>query len=168
MKKTIFLCGFMGCGKTTVGKLLADKLEVPFYDLDEYIVQNEGMEISRIFAEKSEQYFRRVETEALKVLSAKGGCVIATGGGAMLSEENTEIALDNGICVYIDTPFEVCYTRIKDDMGRPIAANSSVSELEERYFFRMPVYKKHSSFSVDGNASPKEISDEILSIMKRA
>ena len=74
-KKTVFLCGFMGCGKSTVGKLLAHKLGCGFTDMDNYIVEKQGMPIPQIFAEKGEDYFRDAETDAVRELSEKAGVI---------------------------------------------------------------------------------------------
>ena len=163
--KTIFLCGFMGCGKTTVGRITAKKLGYEFYDLDAYIEKNEGMKISEIFENHGEGYFRELESKAIAHFNNKSG-VVATGGGAMLSEKNAEIANSSGITVFIDTDFEICYDRIKDDSRRPIAFNSTREQLLERFNTRFTLYKAHSKVSCDGNKSPIEIADEIISVCR--
>ena len=122
--RSVYLCGFMGCGKTTVGKILAEKLDCGFYDMDEYIVEREKMKIPQIFAEKGERYFREAETAAIRELSESKG-IIACGGGAMLKKENAAIASENGVIVYIDVPFEECYSRISGDNNRPIVMSNT-------------------------------------------
>ncbi len=159
--KPIYLCGFMGCGKSTIGKLLAKKLGKEFIDLDEYIEKLEGMKISEIFDKKGEAYFRQRESEALSSLPASTG-VVATGGGTLLKKENGDIAKSVGTSVYIDTPFEVCYERIKGDESRPIAYSSTKEQLLERYNQRKPLYIENSDFSVNGNNAPMQIVNEIL------
>lgn len=159
--KAIYLCGFMGCGKSTVGKILAKNLGCDFFDMDEYITEKEGMKIPQIFAEKGESYFRTVETEAIRELAEKGG-VIACGGGAMLKKENAAIASEAGTVVYIEVPFEVCYSRISGDRNRPIVMNNTKEELEFIYDSRVPVYKQNSAVTVSGNGSAKEIADRII------
>ena len=160
--KAVYLCGFMGCGKTTVGKILAEKLGADFYDMDEYIVEREKMKIPEIFAEKGEKYFRETETAVIKELAEKKG-IIACGGGAMLKRENAEIAAENGIVVYIDVPFEVCYGRISGDNNRPIVMSNTKEELEFIYDSRIPLYRENSSVTVSGNGTSEEISERILS-----
>ncbi|MBR6336280.1 MAG: shikimate kinase, partial [Ruminococcus sp.] len=115
----IFLCGFMGCGKTTVGRIVAKVSGRAFIDLDEYIEEAAGITIPEIFERYGEPHFRALETEALGLLS-ESYSVIATGGGALLSAQNSCIASKNGLVVFIDTPFEMCYDRICDDPHRPI------------------------------------------------
>lgn len=151
----------MGCGKTTVGVLLAQKLGCEFYDMDEYIVQREKMKIPEIFAEKGEKYFRETETAAIKELAEKHG-VIACGGGAMLKKENAEIASEKGIVVYIDVPFEDCYSRISGDKNRPIVMSNTKEELEFIYDSRVPLYKEHSGLTVSGDGSVIDITDRII------
>lgn len=159
--KPVYLCGFMGCGKSTIGRQLAKKLGREFIDLDEYIEQREGMKISQIFADKGEPYFRQRESEALADIPHSVG-VIATGGGALLSKENADIARGIGTVVYIEVPFEICYERIKGDRSRPIAFNSTEDELHERYDQRHVLYSEHSDIAVDGSGTPLQIVSEIL------
>lgn len=159
--RPVYLCGFMGCGKSTVGRQLAKKLGREFIDLDEYIEQREGMKISQIFAEKGEPYFRKIESKALADIPNSVG-VIATGGGALLSKENAKIAQEIGTVVYIEVPFEICYGRIKGDKSRPIAFNSTEEQLRERYDQRHILYSDNSDISVDGSGTPLQIVTEIL------
>ena len=162
--KPIFLCGFMGCGKSTAGKLLAQKLSCKFTDMDDYIVEKQGMSIPDMFAQKGEDFFRAAETQAVKELSSETG-VIACGGGAMLKKINSEIANESGIVVYIDIDFENCYNRIKDCKNRPIVMNNTKEQLNDIYNGRVPVYKEHSAFSVDGNGSPEEVAQRIYGLI---
>lgn len=162
----VYLCGFMGCGKTTVGRLLARKLGKNYTDLDIYIVEQEGMTIPEIFEKRGEPYFRKLETEGLVKLAEAGG-VIATGGGALLSDKNGETAKSAGLVIFIDTPFETCYARIKDDPNRPIAFNSTKVQLKERFDYRRPLYLKNSHHSVSGKGNPMSIVNRIIDIYKK-
>lgn len=159
--RPVYLCGFMGCGKSTVGQLLAKKLGKEFIDLDDYIEDREGMSIPDIFAQKGEGYFRQRECEALADLPSSVG-VVATGGGTLLKKENGDLAKSLGTVVYIDAPFELCYDRIKDDPHRPIAASSTKEQLLERFEQRKPLYLENSEFSVDGTGTPMMIVNEIV------
>lgn len=166
MSKTVYLCGFMGCGKTTAGKVLAGKLECPYTDMDEYIEKKQGMKIPEIFAEKGEEYFRECETKAVTDLGKSGG-VIACGGGAMLKKINADAASETGTVVYIDTPFETCYKRIEGDRNRPIVMANTKESLEELYNTRKTLYTAHSRFKADGSGTPEEIAEEIAEFLKK-
>lgn len=163
--KTVFLCGFMGCGKSTIGKVLAAKLGCGFVDMDNYIVEKQGMSIPQMFSEKGEDYFRNAETDAVRELSSKPG-VIACGGGAMLRKVNAEIANSAGTVVFIDVPFESCYERISGDKNRPIVANNTKEELNLIFDGRAPIYRENSAVTVDGSGSPTEIAERIASLLK--
>ena len=158
--KPVFLCGFMGCGKTTIGELLAKRLGTSFIDLDDNIEEQEGMTIPEIFAQKGEPYFRERESRALAELPVSAA-VVATGGGTLLRRENGDLAKSLGTVVFIDTPFEVCYERIKDDPHRPIAASSTKEQLKDRFEQRRPLYTENSEFAVNGSAAPIQIVNEI-------
>lgn len=159
--KPVYLCGFMGSGKSTVGRLLAKKLGKEFIDLDDYIEEQEGMSIPEIFEKKGEPYFRQKESDALADLPNSAG-VVATGGGTLLKKENGDRAKSLGTVVYIDTPFDLCYGRIKGDKNRPIAYSSTEQQLKERYEQRKPLYIENSEFSVDGTGTPMQIVNSIL------
>ena len=113
-KRNIILCGFMGCGKSTVGALLAKKTGMSFIDLDAYIEKKEKMTISRIFADKGEEYFRELERQAVKELSEKNGMVIAAGGGTLTFQENVDVFRKTGRIILLDLPVEAISERLKD------------------------------------------------------
>ncbi len=161
--KTIFLCGFMGCGKTTVGKLLAQRSSRIFADMDTYIEDYEHKTIAEIFAGEGEGHFRALEREAVERL-APSGYAVATGGGCMVDPRNAEAAkAGGGTVIFIDTPFESCYERIKGDKRRPLAASSTREELLARFEARRPAYLAAADHIVDGSGSPVEICELILS-----
>ena len=162
----VFLCGFMGCGKSTVGVLLAKNLGCSLLDTDELIVKREGMTIPEIFEKKGEPYFRELEKQVVSELSG-GKAVVSCGGGTMLSDENAKAAREKGTVVYIDTSFESCYERIKDDSNRPIAASRTKEQLLDLYNTRAVKYRSNSDCSVDGEGSPMEIAAAIQSIVKK-
>jgi shikimate kinase len=118
------------------------------------------MTIPEIFEQKGEPYFREKETEALAAFGDIGG-VVATGGGALLSDKNGETAKKSGMAVFIDTDFDVCYDRIKDDPHRPIAASSTREQLKARFDDRKPKYQAHSHFTVSGGYPPLVIAVKI-------
>lgn len=156
---TIYLCGFMGCGKSTVGMQLAKKLDCPFVDMDAYIEETAGMKIPEIFEKHGEPHFRDLETQAIRDLAGRDG-VIACGGGAMLREVNADIAAEHGSVVYLDVPFATCYDRIADS-DRPIVRRSTREELEDLYNTRNPIYRKHSTHTAACDKPAEEAMAEI-------
>lgn len=121
----IYLVGFMGCGKSTVGSALADELGWCFYDLDSEIEKTAGASVAEIFDQRGEAEFRTLETEALKkrVLNVRTGRpqVIALGGGAFTIEENFTLAANHGVTIWLDAPLDVIQSRIAEETHRPLA-----------------------------------------------
>ncbi len=164
MNKSIYLCGFMGCGKSTVGKKLSHMLDCDFTDMDDYIVEKLGMDIPTIFAQKGEPFFRDTETEVIRELAGTNG-IIACGGGAMLRKINSDTALENGIVVFIDASFDTCYNRIKNDANRPIVQNNTYESLHNIYDERIPLYDAHSSVKISADGTADDIADRIISVL---
>lgn len=162
---TIFICGFMGCGKTTIGKLAAKKLGCNFCDSDELIVEREDMNIPEIFEQKGEEYFRKAEAETILSLCGKK-TIVACGGGAMLNPETARAAAKAGAVIFIDLNFEVCYKRICGDENRPIVMTSTKEELENRFNTRHEIYMKNSTIQIDGSGSPMATADLIVDAVK--
>ena len=162
---TIFLCGFMGCGKTTVGELLAKKLGLPLIDTDAYIVEQAGKSIPDIFAQDGESHFRKLEAEAIRTLCTRNA-VISCGGGAMLNPDSAAYARKNGAVVLLDESFDTCYGRIQGDTNRPIVQRSTKEELHQLFDQRAGVYRAHASHAVPGGVSPEEMAERILAAVK--
>ncbi len=163
MEKRIYLCGFMGSGKTTVGEVLAKKIGYPFVDLDVYIEQAEGRSIPDIFAQDGEAYFRTQEARYLREMPVCGGAVVSTGGGTLLREENAAFAQESGVVVFLDVPFDVCWSRIYTGRveDRPLAAARTREELKLLYEKRRDVYLQAARVVVDGNDTPYRVADRI-------
>jgi shikimate kinase len=125
LSPAIYLVGFMGCGKSIVGRALADELGWSFIDLDEDIEKRAGASIADVFDIQGEANFRALESEALKnrVQIARAGQpqVISLGGGAFTIEENIELVLNHGVTVWLDAPLEVIERRIAEETHRPLA-----------------------------------------------
>lgn len=164
---TIFLCGFMGCGKTTVGRALSEILCIPLIDTDDEIVNSEGCSIPEIFEKKGEPYFRKIEAETVRNLCSKNA-VVACGGGAMLNADTTTAAKNAGAAiVLIDQNFETCYSRIKNDANRPIVQKNTKEQLREIYNRRAGVYCSNATKSLmpaDGE-SPEETAKRIADLL---
>jgi shikimate kinase len=145
LKRTpgIYLVGFMGSGKTTIGRLLAQRLGWSFADLDEEIEAAERAAISAIFEERGEPEFRRIEAEVLRqhIRSIERGkpAVIAMGGGAFAQPQNREIALQHGIAFWLDCPFETVQRRVGPTSHRPLARDPE--RFADLYRARRDVYE---------------------------
>lgn len=164
---TVFLCGFMGCGKTTAGKLAAKKAGCGFTDTDDLIVRTLDMTIPEIFEQKGEPFFRKTEAEIVKSLCGKT-VVAACGGGAMLNPDTAAAAKASGSAVvFLDVPFETCYERIKDDKNRPIVMRSTKEELHALYDQRRSVYLENSTVRIDCTGSPVEAAEQIAAVIRK-
>lgn len=115
----IYLTGFMGAGKSTIGPILANTIGWDFYDLDLVIEQNEGKKIKEIFASNGEDYFRQLETNILKKVSIENNKVISLGGGTILNPINLSIINDTGTLVYLKTNREIAFKRLQYKRDRP-------------------------------------------------
>ncbi|MBR5090205.1 MAG: shikimate kinase [Ruminiclostridium sp.] len=155
----IYLCGFMGCGKSRIGKELARKSGMTFADLDEYIVEHEGMTIPDIFAKHGEPHFRKLE--AKYIADMPDNSVVALGGGAIINDDTADTAKRTGRVVLLDADFETCYARIKDDKNRPLAANNPKEKVKELYDKRRPVYKERADIVINAGGTPSQIIDRI-------
>ncbi|MDD2717008.1 MAG: shikimate kinase [Candidatus Wallbacteria bacterium] len=163
MKDKVFLVGFMGCGKTTVGKLLAKKMGRPFFDVDREVEQNEGKKVSEIFAESGEEHFRSLETEWIKSVCKGKKAVVSGGGGCFCRPQNREIIKKNCTTVYLEAEFETLLERILKDNDRPLAQN--LEELHSLFDQRIQDYEK-TDFSVRiDDRSPLEIVEEIIKVI---
>ncbi len=166
MINNIVLCGFMGCGKSTVGNILAERLNYILKDSDQCIEQREKMTVSEIFDVFSEEYFRKVETEVLKELSCQNGIVIATGGGAVLNSDNVSELRKNGTIIFLDVTPETVIERLKNDTSRPLLQRENKEAvISELLCARKPKYQSAAHITVDANRSPTEVADEIISLL---
>ncbi|MDE5608228.1 MAG: AAA family ATPase [Muribaculaceae bacterium] len=131
--RPIFLIGFMGCGKTTLGRAVAQLASIPFIDLDDYIEQKEGKSISRIFAESGETRFRELERHYLSSLAAgTRDAVIACGGGTPCREGAVELMLETGTVVWLQAPVDIIHSRLcLEQAKRPLIASMDAEEIRE-------------------------------------
>lgn len=163
----IILCGFMGCGKSTVGKLIAKKTGSGFVDMDAYIEEKAGMKVSQIFDKFGEDGFRDMEHEACRELSVKKGLVIASGGGAFTFERNTEVFRGKDLIVLLDVPLNVIRYRLRNDKVRPLLQrpdrDRAMSELYEK---RLPLYRSAADLSVTGANNPSKTACEVIEAVK--
>jgi shikimate kinase len=160
---TIFLSGFMACGKTTAAQTFARMTGAEHIDLDEYIEKKLGASVSEIFEERGEEFFRKTEAECLRELCGRNA-IVSCGGGTMTDGKNYgAVKLSGGFVVFIDTPFNLCLMRILREPGkRPIADTLSNDELRELYSTRYPLYKKNCDAEVTGVNPSLIIMTEIM------
>jgi shikimate kinase len=125
----VFLIGFMGAGKSTVGGILAARLGLPFVDLDSEITRNAGRSIPEIFDAEGEQGFRSRETAALTALANVPASVVACGGGIVLIDENRRLLKQTGVVVYLKVSAEEAIARIGDTTGRPLLAHGDAAHM---------------------------------------
>lgn len=143
--RPIFIIGFMGSGKTSLGKALAARLQKCFIDTDDFIVEQVGLSVSDIFQKHGEAHFRRLEADTLRSLVASD-CVVATGGGMPIYHENMSWMLNRGTVVFLDVSWEILKVRLKDHlMHRPLLAKAE-KRIEEKiktlYISRQEVYQQ--------------------------
>ncbi|MDO5548006.1 MAG: shikimate kinase [Eubacteriales bacterium] len=149
-KSNIVLCGFMGSGKTTIGRKLARALNCDFLDADQYLEEREGKTISTIFDEVGETGFRDIETDCARELAEKDGCVIALGGGAVLRPENVALYKKNGILIHLNTPFYRIVQNLSRDTTRPLLQGDKENQTRILYQKRKPIYAAAADRSVTG------------------
>lgn len=159
----LILCGFMGCGKSTVGRLLAQATGREFLDMDTYIEQQSGMTVPEIFARYGEADFRRREREACAALAKRRGLVIATGGGALVSEENARTLAASGPVILLEISPETVLSRLEGDDTRPLLMrpdrDKAVRELMEQ---RLPLYRRAAAIAVSGEPEPAVVVQSVL------
>lgn len=154
-KKNIVLIGMPSCGKTTVGKIIANDMGREFYDCDEYLVKEYQREITDIFEKEGEEYFRNIESDVIRKLSMKNGVVISTGGGAVLRSENIEYLKQNGYVVFIDRALE----NLVPTSDRPTA--NDFEKIKKRYEERYGLYTKYCDFKVEVCGNANEVANVI-------
>ncbi|MBR5127067.1 MAG: shikimate kinase [Roseburia sp.] len=164
--KNIFLIGFMGCGKSTIARKLSQKLGLEQVEMDELIVQEQGMPITEIFEKFGEAYFRDIETDLVRRLKAKDGVVVSCGGGAVLREENRKLMKESGVIIWLTAKPETILMRVKHSTNRPILnGNMNVEYIAELMEKRRACYEDAADYKVaTDEKSREEICAEILNI----
>ena len=155
--ENIILVGMPGCGKSTVGKLLAQKLNKPFVDADSQIEAAAGMTIPEIFTASGETGFRQIETMVLSELGKQSGLIIATGGGCVTQERNYPLLHQNGVCIWLTRDLN----KLPTD-GRPL---SQSGKLEQMYQVRKPLYERFSDYIVPNDKTTDDCVFAILELL---
>ena len=159
----ITLTGFMGSGKSTVGRLLADSLGCPFLDLDDLIVKKAGKSIPDIFAQDGEPAFRQLEARLLRQTVEKykeTTAVLALGGGAVMTPASASLLHEKTVCIYLRATLDTLLARLTGETaGRPLADDAMASRLASRE----PIYEETAHVIIDTDGlSPDEVADEII------
>lgn len=165
----ITLTGFMGTGKSTVGRLVAAKLERNFIDMDALIEQREGRPISRIFAESGEAYFRQLEAGLCRELAGQTGLVIATGGGALVPEQNLQVMEGSGLVICLDCAPEILWQRIGRSQDRPMLAaqdEGRFTRLATLLAQRTPAYSRIKHHLDVTYLSAEEVARQVIDLVK--
>ena len=158
--ENIILIGMPGCGKSTVGKLLAERLGKTFVDADAVLESTYGTSIPQIFAEEGESGFREKETAVLQELGKKSSLVIATGGGCITREQNYPLLHQNGTIFWLQRELDLLPTD-----GRPLSQANKLSDL---YRIRKPLYETFADYIIDNNATTERTVTEICRILEGA
>ena len=158
----IILCGFMGSGKTVVGKELAKIMGRRFVDTDELVERKQGIPIKAIFEAYGEEFFRDLEHKVCAETAELKNCVISTGGGAVTFERNVEALKKGGKIVFLDADFQTICDRIGNNTNRPLFQD--VDKAKALFDERRPLYEAAADFSVDGSMSAYKTALEIAKL----
>jgi len=162
-RQNIVLIGFMGSGKSTIGRLIAGRLGFQFVDTDAVIVQRAGMDIAAIFARDGEEGFRELETAALESLDHLQRSVIATGGGVVLRERNRELLRELGLVVLLKASEEALFERVSRNTKRPLLQTENPREtFAKLYAAREPIYEAAAQWTLDSTAIPHRAAAEAV------
>ena len=168
-QQNIFLVGLMAVGKSTVGRLLAESLHMPFYDSDQEIESRAGAEVAWIFDVEGEQGFRDREEQVIDELSQLDGVVLATGGGAVKRELNRQHLAARGVVVHLDCSLSRLLSRTRKDRKRPLLQGDNPEQvLQELIRERAPLYAEIADYRfVSDDQSPKSLANLIKQSLRK-
>ena len=169
MGKNLTLTGMMGVGKSTIGKNLAKKLNYKFVDVDKLIEAEEGSSINLIFKNKSEQYFRKIESEITLIELKKENAVISLGGGAFLNNAIRKSAKKLSVSFWLDVPIDELIKRLKKNSQRPLLFKKNIAETTKKiYFARKKIYNE-ADFRIKCNyLKSNKVVSKILSLYEKS
>lgn len=166
----VFLVGMMGAGKTTLGRALAQRLKLEFVDTDRVLVERTGVPVATIFEIEGEDGFRRRESAVIAELANRDGCVVATGGGAILDAENRRLMRASGTVVYLRARLESLWERTRHDSSRPLLATpnpkATLARLLEE---RDPLYREAAHLIMDtGSQSAATLVARVVAALRES
>lgn len=164
VNKNIVLIGMPGCGKTIIGKNISYKLKKKFIDLDEYIENKVGCSVTKIF-QNGEDYFRNLESKAVKEISIETDSIISTGGGVIKRQENIINLKKNGVVIFIDRPIGNIISDVSLE-NRPLLKDG-IWTVERIYRERYNIYKNLCDFRVDNRSSIDIVVEDIITIFNK-
>ena len=150
VREHIFLVGMAGCGKSTLGLRLAQALGLPFVDTDQRVSEIMGMTVNDIYTALGEEFFRNAETAVLAEMASVQPCVISTGEGTVLTEENITIMKNHGIILFIDRPLDQILSDIKMDR-RPTLRGGTHEDVISQYSARIGYYRSAADYRLDNS-----------------
>ena len=164
MKKNIVLIGMPGCGKTAVGRILAQLLDMPLVDTDQLVEQAAGATIPELFRREGEAAFRDMETAAARQAAALEGAVIATGGGMVLRAENMAALGETGVIFFRDRELEAIIG--EDHSGRPLVG-SQPDRLKKLYTERIELYRKYAKYTISHTDTARAAAEQIAALYQK-
>jgi shikimate kinase len=165
----ILLIGMMGAGKSTVGRMIAERLQWPYVDSDEEVERRTGMTVPQIFAKKGEPAFRAEEAHALdEAATSDGPVVVSVAGGAVLDADNRARIRQAGLVVWLRAEVSTLAQRVGAGAGRPLLGDDPQAALSRLYLERAPLYRDLADLTVDVDQStPAEVADRVLAARQR-
>ena len=167
MFRNLVLVGFMGSGKSSVGRILSSLTGFALVDTDDLVVREAGCSIPDIFRDQGEAAFRRIEREVLQSLVGRIGLIVATGGGVIVSEENRSLLPQIGPVVWLDADPEHLHQRVKHSKRPLLQTDDPRATLEKLYREREPLYREASSVRIDsGDLTHRQTAEAILAALR--
>jgi shikimate kinase len=159
----VVLVGFMGVGKSTVGRIVARRLHCPFEDMDRRIERRVGRSIPAIFAQDGEEAFRALELEEARLLATLSECVVAAGGGAFVRTDTRAALQEGAISVWLRCEVDVLLARMAPDDSRPLAGNRDI--MRALLAGREPFYGM-ADMTVDASGTPEEVAERVVALVR--
>lgn len=168
MFRNLVLVGFMGSGKSSVGRILSSLTGFALVDTDTLVAQEAGQSISAIFKQHGEEYFRALETKVLQSLVGRIGLIVATGGGVIIAEENRKLLAQIGPVVWLDASTEQLFQRVKNSKRPLLQTDDPRQTVEELYRSREPLYRETAAIRIDsGNLTHRQTAEAVLAAVQR-